>query len=172
MKIFRRNQPITVRESDIPLEVLFNEDIDNVKNIEFITLAKPKPISFNIVDLGNHQSVKYEIEGGGEVIETMFIRKNEESFLKFLNEFDKSKLNKNNPVINKREVKNRGSTISITSVKSRANSRLRSRQFNYNKVKSSSRLTIVNNKPKNFNSKLSIRSLKSISSEGSKSNIK
>ena len=52
---------------------------------------KPKPITFYINSKEECQSlreeVKFVIEGGGKAIQTSFVRKNEEEFFEFMNDF-------------------------------------------------------------------------------------
>ena len=72
---------------------------------------KPKPITFAIqedeVDQKSlRQEVKFIIEGGGKAIQTSFVRKNEEEFFEFLNDFNDPK-NKEKPKnIEKKNVTN------------------------------------------------------------------
>ena len=53
--------------------------------------------------------VRYEIEGGGKVIETAFVRRNEEAFFNFLADFDgnetKEKLKSKSSIHSKRNIK-------------------------------------------------------------------
>lgn len=74
--------------------MLFNADIDRIKEYEKEMHLKSRPITFDIKEVDGGQQVRYEIEGGGEVIETIMIRQNEEVFFKILNDFN----------INKKEV--------------------------------------------------------------------
>lgn len=77
------------------MDVLFNQEINKIKIEELQTNTKPKPIIFTIEDQFEDLDtmkggVKFEIEGGGKAIQTSFIRKNEETFFEFLNEFTAS----------------------------------------------------------------------------------
>ena len=87
-RAMRHKKHFPVKESDIPVEVLFNDDINQIKMEEIEFKAMPKPIIFNIVDDGDTNFVRYEIEGGRRIIETAFVRKNEEAFFNFLADFD------------------------------------------------------------------------------------
>ena len=76
------------------MDVLFNKEINQIKIKELIGQQKPKPITFRILedDVDDFRSqfqgkVRFEIEGGGEVL-TSFVRKNEEEFFEFLNDFN------------------------------------------------------------------------------------
>ncbi|CAI2374522.1 unnamed protein product [Moneuplotes crassus] len=82
-----------VKESHIPLDVLFNFEINQIKAEEIVQQVKPKPITFRIIDENDNNPipqtgrVRFEIEGGGEVL-TSFVRKNEEEFFEFLVDFN------------------------------------------------------------------------------------
>ncbi|CAI2371765.1 unnamed protein product [Moneuplotes crassus] len=80
-----------VKESTIPYEILFNPDIDEVRNEEMIQNQKVKPITFHIEETDGGKNVKYEVEGGGKIFETMVVRQNEEVFFNFLNDFSSNK---------------------------------------------------------------------------------
>ena len=84
-----------MKEADIPLDILFNKEINQIKMMEMQGQQKPKPITFRILE-DDHQdkiksrvqgNVRFEIEGGGEVL-TSFVRKNEEEFIEFLMDFN------------------------------------------------------------------------------------
>ena len=77
-----------MKESDIPVEVIFNQEINAIKEEELEFNKKPKPITFNFVENEHGNHVRYEIEGGGKVIETMIVRQNEKSFFDFIKEFN------------------------------------------------------------------------------------
>ena len=84
---------IDLKESDLPLDILFNEEVNHIKMEEQLNNQKAKPITFRIEEdfigkreEGKKETVKFEIEGGGELI-TSFKRKNEEAFFEFLNDF-------------------------------------------------------------------------------------
>lgn len=82
-----------MKDSSIPLDLIFNKDINEYKMEEHRNDQKPKPITFMIQNqYDKHQSnimnVKFEIEGAGKAIQTSFIRNNEQTFFEFLNEFD------------------------------------------------------------------------------------
>ena len=81
---------------------MHNEDIDKIKEEEKATGQKPKPITFHVEKDENHEKVRYEIEGGGRVIETMVVRQNEEVFFDFLNEFTQDKIKVNKRLTSKR----------------------------------------------------------------------
>ncbi|CAI2366292.1 unnamed protein product [Moneuplotes crassus] len=81
----------SVKESHIPYEILFNPDIDEVRDEEMILNQKVKPITFQIEETGGGKNIKYEIEGGGKMFETMVVRQNEEVFFSFLNDFSTNK---------------------------------------------------------------------------------
>ena len=81
----------------IPLDILFNKEINEIKIEEQLTLQKPKPITFRIlnqVELADTQeqiaTVRFEIEGGGKAIDMSFIRKNELEFFEFVQEFNQN----------------------------------------------------------------------------------
>ena len=75
---------------------------------EFMTEQKPKPITFRILDeaeinnskvkLGN---VRFEIVGGGKLIDTSFVRKNEIEFFEFVEGFNDNFIKKKRNPINK-----------------------------------------------------------------------
>jgi hypothetical protein len=55
---------------------------------------KAKPITFRVVNdvftskrKEQDETVKFEIEGGGDIV-TSFVRKNEQEFFEFINDFD------------------------------------------------------------------------------------
>jgi hypothetical protein len=59
---------------------------------------KAKPITFRVENdvsgkkqKGHKETVKFEIEGGGDIV-TSFIRKNEQTFFEFINEFDSNSI--------------------------------------------------------------------------------
>ena len=80
----------------MPLDVIFNKDINQIKMEEHVMSQRAKPITFFINSRNEEQSlreeVKFIIEGGGKAIQTSFVRKNEEEFFEFLSDFS-------NPVI-------------------------------------------------------------------------
>ena len=81
-----------VKDSEVPLDILFNKEINQIKVEEHQLSQKPKPITFTIQDEQNEsqslrQEVRFVIEGGGKAIQTSFVRKNEEEFFEFLNDF-------------------------------------------------------------------------------------
>ena len=90
-KELKLNTPFVVKESDLPLDVIFNHDINQIKMEEQRMRQKPKPITFYINSKEEWQSlreeVKFIIEGGGKAIQTSFVRKNEEEFFEFMNDF-------------------------------------------------------------------------------------
>jgi len=68
-----------------------------VKRDELLMNKKPKLITFTIEEsiigdnfYGPTESVKFEIEGGGDIV-TCFVRKNEEEFFEFINDFSQGK---------------------------------------------------------------------------------
>lgn len=83
-----------IKEADIPLDILFNKEINQIKLIEHVEKQKPKPITFRIMDDDEDElkaqfqgSVRFEIEGGGDIL-TSFVRKNEQEFFEFLVDFN------------------------------------------------------------------------------------
>ena len=82
-----------MKDSDIPLNLLFNKDINEYKIEEHFNDEKPKPIRFIIESDFEpiktvKTNVKFEIEGAGKAIQSSFVRTNEQTFFEFLNEFD------------------------------------------------------------------------------------
>lgn len=92
-RTFGRNKPnvYPIKESSIPLEILFNPDIDAVRQEENDLSQKHKPITFHIEETSAGKNVKYEVEGGGRIFETMIVRQNEEVFFDFLKDFTQNK---------------------------------------------------------------------------------
>lgn len=86
-----------MKDSNVPLDVIFNKDINQIKMEEHAMAQRAKPITFYINnDNDDEQSlreqVKFIIEGGGKAIQTSFVRKNEQEFFEFLSDFS-------NPII-------------------------------------------------------------------------
>jgi DNA primase large subunit len=82
-----------IKESEIPLDILFNKDINELKFEEHVKNDKPKPITFTIDNEDDSTrvsktNVMFEIEGAGQVIQSSFVRKNEQTFFEFLNDFN------------------------------------------------------------------------------------
>lgn len=84
--------------------MLFNKEVTRVKTLEKVQKRHHRPIYFRYYDKGKKKGkVVFEIEGGGQSIESMFIRKNEENFFHFLNEIsDKRPSEKESNVVCKR----------------------------------------------------------------------
>lgn len=69
--------------------------INQIKMEEIEMDKKAKPITFTIDDglfnptqkRGNEETVRFEIEGGGDIV-TSFVRKNELEFFEFIKDFD------------------------------------------------------------------------------------
>ena len=86
---------------------------------------KPKPITFRIMDDDNYGgnqgegTVRFEIEGGGELV-TSYVRKNEEEFFEFLNDFNQKK--NTNAIANNGGKKNE--LVPQVSIRRRESSRL------------------------------------------------
>ena len=76
--------------------MLFNKEINEIKITEQIMQIKPKPITFRIMDdqvegeEPGQGMVRFEIEGGGELV-TSYVRKNEQEFFEFLLDFNQQK---------------------------------------------------------------------------------
>jgi hypothetical protein len=78
--VLAKGKLFSIRDSDIPLDILFNYEINQIKAEEHELNSKPKPITFTIEgEYENSHSfnedVKFEIEGGGKAIQTSFVRK-------------------------------------------------------------------------------------------------
>jgi hypothetical protein len=87
-----KKKNFVIKESDISLDILFNEDIDTIKDDEHLNNKKPKPITFSTVENEDGNHIRYEVEGGGKIIETVITRQNELTFFDFvkdMNEKDK-----------------------------------------------------------------------------------
>ena len=71
-----------IKESHLPLDLLYNKELNEIKEQEFVLGQIPKAITFSMITNPNVQDtqnfVRFEIEGSEQVIETKFIRKNEE----------------------------------------------------------------------------------------------
>jgi hypothetical protein len=174
MKRYWHTQHNSVKESKIPLEVLFNDDINAIKDEEHINNAKPKLITFNIYQLGDQESVRYEVEGGGAVIETTFIRKNEEDFLNFIRQFNeneadaKSKRTKaTNEKVSMRNRRISKHSNHLNGSRLRHNSTFRSPGFNKSTMRPKTKITRMN-----INSRMSgiLQSIDSANSIDSSSN--
>ena len=66
-----------VRVSDIPLSILFNNEINEIKKEEYIYKKKPKPINFQTLKCNNkdpYDYIRYEIEEDNRVIEKKYKR--------------------------------------------------------------------------------------------------
>ena len=57
-----------IRQSEIPIEVLFNDTLNDFKEEEAEYQRMPKPIIFNLNATQNESSVRYEIDGLNEVL--------------------------------------------------------------------------------------------------------
>ena len=93
---------------DIPLDILFNKEINEIKDQELLMNAKPKPITFRVMDgeendenlegyvryqlLNKIIFFRFEIEGGGKAIHTSFVRNNELEFFEFVKGFNNENL--------------------------------------------------------------------------------
>lgn len=89
------NHIILIPNLDIPLDLLFNKEINEIKFEEFKKHQMPKPITFRFLDEFNNKhhkefrgKVRFEIEGDGNAIDTYFVRKNEIEFFEFVQGFD------------------------------------------------------------------------------------
>ncbi|CAI2377989.1 unnamed protein product [Moneuplotes crassus] len=94
LRILTKERKNKVKESDIPLDVLFNQELNDYKLEEARALQKPKPIVFRISQVkeskgkGMIGKVRFEIEGGGKPIDANFVRKNEIEFFEFVEGFN------------------------------------------------------------------------------------